>query len=243
MIFRTMTLICLVLLVFLLSSCKSPKETDDPTTLTEEMIMKTSPCFGKCPYYTMTIYKGGIIRFEGKKFVKKFGLYTKKMKKAEYKALKKAFIAANFWSLENSYNSNISDIPKTRLTFIQDGKTKSIIGDMRRPQVIKDLQKEMEAIANSEEGWTLRSVPNPPIQDFYITNELIISLKPNVDIKAWLNKYKDWKMEVKESINTRKNLWLLKFDRPDLNPAQVINLLSLDDDVMVLEFNKDKSKQ
>jgi len=237
MSFKTILLFSFILSLAFVVSCKSPKETDDPSTLVREMELQKNPCFGKCPYYVMTIYKGGIVRFDGRKFVKKFGLYTKKLSKSEYKAIKKAFKAANVWSFEDSYNSDIPDIPKPRITFQQGDKIKSIIGDINRPQIIKDLQTKMEAIADSE-GWTMRSVPNPEIQDYYITDELIISLKPRHDVKEWLKKYESWNMKILNPISEKKNLWLFKYDNPDLNPAQVINLLSLDEDVMILEFNK-----
>ncbi len=237
MAFKTILFFFITFSLVFVISCKTPKETDDPSTLVREMELQKNPCFGKCPYYLMTIYKGGIVRFDGRKFVKKFGLYTKKLSKSEYKAIKKAFKKADLWSFKDSYISNIPDLPKPRLTFQQGDKVKSIIGDMNRPQVVNDLQAKMEAIAESD-GWTVRSVPNPEIQDYYITDELIISLKPRHDVKEWVKKYESWNMEVVESISKSKNLWLFKFDNPDLNPAQVINLLSLDEDVMILEFNK-----
>lgn len=235
---KSILLFTLLLSILLLIACKSPKETDDPATLVKEMELQMNPCFGKCPFYTMTIYKGGVVRYDGKKYVKKFGLYTKKLSKSDYKSIKKAFKALDFWSFEDSYTSGLSDVPRNRLTLFENGKTKSIVGDMKRPKAILDLEAKMQAIANQEDGWTMRSVPNPTFKDIYITNELIISLRPTVDSKTWVKKYADWKMEIVKPITERRNLWLFKYDNPDLNPAQVINLLSIDEDVMILEFNK-----
>ena len=219
-------------------SCKTPKETDDLSTLTKEMEMQKNPLFWEmCCLYVLTIYKGGIAAFDGKQYVEKYGLYTKKLSKSEYKKIKKSFQAADFWTLDDNYPSDIHDIPKVRLTFNQKGKTKTVTGDINRPEVIKNLEKEMVAIADSE-GWTLRSVPDINLPDYYIQDELIISLRKEVDIKEWKKKYDSWNMIIEKNISTNRNLWLVKYNNPQLKPSQVMNILSLDEDVLVLEFNK-----
>lgn len=228
----------ILFLGFFIVACKSPKETDAAEQLTLEFELQKNPCYGKCPYYVMSIYKGGIVRFDGKKFVRKFGLYTKKLDKRTYKALKKSFAASNFTSFEDSYPSDIPDLPMTRVSYVKKGVNKSVVGNINRPDIVKDLEKQLEAIANDETGWTMRSVPNPPMQDFYIKEELIISLKQGTDFKEWIKGYDSWKMKIKKQISPKRNLWLVTYDRPDLNPAQVINLLSLDEEIIVLEFNK-----
>ncbi len=229
-----------LLLVFsflILISCKSPKETDDLSTLSEEIIMKKNPCFGKCPAYILTIYKGGIASFDGKQFVKKYGLFTKKLSKSEYKSIKKAFKKADFWSFDDNYPSNIHDLPKTRLTYIHKDKSKTVTGDINRPQQVKDLEKTLVDLANSE-GWTVRSVPDLDLPDYYIKDELIVGLNKNTDIKDWVQKYNAWNLQVVEAITPSRNLWLLKYDKTTIKPSQVMNDLALDENVLVLEFNK-----
>lgn len=228
----------LFLLSFFFTNCKKPSQLSDFEKLTKEIEYKTSPCFGKCPYFTMTIYKGGIVKFEGKKFVRKFGTFTKKLKKKEYKALRQAFIDANLWDLEDSYSSNIPDIPKQRISFFHNGKQKNIIGDMARPKQVLDLEKKLEAIAKSQDKWTVLEIPNPEVQDYYIKNELIVGISRNRDIKDWIKQYPDWNMEILNAVSKPRNTWLIRFEKPDFNPAQVMNWLSMDEEITVLEFNK-----
>ncbi len=232
----------LFLIPLFFAYCKKPKQLSDLENLNVEIEYQTSPCFGKCPFFILTVYKGGIVRFEGKKFVRKFGTYVKKLKKRDYKKLKKAFIEANLWSLENSYSGNIPDIPKHRISFFHNGKQKTIIGDMTRPEIVLDLENKLEAIAQNEVNWTVLKVPNPELQDFYIKDELVIGLKRRTDIKEWIKKYPDWNMEVLSSISKPRNIWVIRFEKPDFNPAQVANWLSMDEEINVLEFNKKDSE-
>ncbi len=237
MAFKALLYLSLFFIIAFSFSCKTTKVPEDLSTLTKEIEMTKNPCFGRCPSYVLTIYKGGIMTYDGKKFVPKYGLYTKVLSKSAYNDLKKAFNAANFWALDDNYPSNIPDLPKTRISHVKDGKTKTVVGDINRPKVVKDLEKQLETIGESE-GWTLKSVPNLELPDYVIPDELVISLKRNIDVKDWLKKYESWNMEIKNPISEQRNLWLFKFSNPDLNSAQVMNHLSMDEDVIVLEFNK-----
>jgi hypothetical protein len=226
-----------LLLFFTLGACKTTKTSNDPGALIPEIVMQKNLCFGKCPYYTLTIYEGGLVEFDGKKFVEKFGLYNKKLSKKEYRAVKRAFKNADLWSFENTYPSNLSDLPKTQISFTQNNQTKSIIGDINRPQIVKGLDQLLVSIANSG-GWTLLSVPDMKLPEGFIEDELIISVKPYTNIREWIKKYPDWNFEIIEEIGRDRNLYLLKFDAHGLQPSQVMNKLSMDDDVKVAEFNK-----
>lgn len=231
-------LIALAATTFILS-CKTTQEVpEDLTTLTEEIKMQKNPCFGKCPVYTLTIHKGGIATFDGRKFVEKYGIYTKVLSKKEYKKIKKAFNAANFWTLDDDYPSNISDLPKTRLSFTKDGKTKTVVGDIRRPKVVKDLDKMMAEIGNSD-GWTLRSVPKMELPDYYITDELIVAVKPSISMEEWVKNFSDFDLSIVKEIGRNRNMYLLKYDESKIQPALIMNKLLMDEAITVLEFNKE----
>lgn len=233
--------VALLILALVSFSCKGPKETDDAATLTKVMELQKNPCFGKCPYYVLSIYEGRIAVFEGRAFVEKFGTHTKKLSRKTYKQLLKAFKAADFWSLQDEYESNIVDAPKIRLEFTQNDKTKNVLGDINRPQVIKDLEKMMDELANSD-GWTLRKVPEIEIPKNRISDELVITLRKDITAEDWLKRYPNWGMTIKEKIVYKsRNRWLFKYDSNKVKPSQVMNQLTMDEYVIGAEFNTSTS--
>jgi hypothetical protein len=120
--------------------------------------MDKSPCFGTCPYYTLTIYENGIASFLGKKDVEKLGLHTKRLSKKEYEGVHRAFEASNFFELDDNYPSDLPDAPKTVITYHKNGKSKTVKGDYSRPQIVLGLDKILSQIAESD-GWTLKEAP------------------------------------------------------------------------------------
>ena len=75
--------------------------------------MNTTPCFGACPEYDITINGNGLANYEGKAYAPREGKYTKQLSADETKVLFDAFSAANFFAFEDEYTSNISDFPTT----------------------------------------------------------------------------------------------------------------------------------
>ena len=145
------------ILLFISFSCKTPREIPaDLSTLTKEIIMEKNPCFGTCPYYTLTIYENGIASFEGKRDVEKLGMHTKILSSKEYEGVQRAFKASNFFELDDDYPSGLSDLPKTVITYHKEGKSKTVTGDIERPDIVLGLDKILSQIAESG-GWTLKA--------------------------------------------------------------------------------------
>jgi len=137
-------------------SCKTTQDIpDDPGTLNIEIQMDKNPCFGSCPYYTLTIYEGGVVSFEGKRDVEKLGLYTKKLSNKEYKGIKHAFEGSNFFELNDNYPSDLPDLPKTAISYHKNGKSKTVTGDIARPQIVLSLDSLLSQVAESD-GWTMK---------------------------------------------------------------------------------------
>ena len=143
-------------------SCTTTQEIpSDLSTLKKEIAMDKNPCFGTCPHYTLTIYEKGIASFEGMKDVKKLGLHTKKLTTKEYEGIMRAFEASNFFELQDDYPSNVSDLPKTAITYHSNGQTKTITGDdLSRPGIVLGLDKLLSQIAESD-GYTMNKEKQP----------------------------------------------------------------------------------
>ena len=91
----------IVIIIGIFLSCNNSKkameEETDIAKLNKLFEMKKNPCFGKCPAYKLVIYENGLVSFDGKRFVTKMGMYTKKLTKREFEGIQRAFNASDFF--------------------------------------------------------------------------------------------------------------------------------------------------
>lgn len=118
------------------------------------IIYQTTPCFGRCPLYTLTISgETNTATFVGTKHTEKIGTYVKSISNEELNAFVKAFDEAQFFSLNDEYLGTITDFPIKYITYSYNGKTKKIKTRSGVPEVLTKLEKRLNDYAVSEEGW------------------------------------------------------------------------------------------
>jgi hypothetical protein len=143
-----------LVLFFLIVTCiacktsKQSKQNFESSVIT----MEKTACYGKCPVYTITISGTGKAEYEGKKNVKKLGKYQKQLSADEAMKLFKAFDASNFSDFQSEYDTGITDVPSTFISFYHRGFKKNIKDRMAAPEELKNLERMVEAVAESE-GW------------------------------------------------------------------------------------------
>jgi hypothetical protein len=115
--------------------------------------MKKEPCFGLCPVYTIKIDGSGQAVFSGERNVKKIGNFKKTLTPDEVSALFMAFENGKFQDFKEEYTDQVSDQPTTYLTFQHGGNRKTVKDYFGAPTELKELEKLVELIAESEDGW------------------------------------------------------------------------------------------
>ena len=103
------------------------------------VLLKRTPCYGKCPIYILKIYASGYATYEGKNFVEMEGNYAGKMGKESIAALLKKVDEINFFELKNIYDSNVSDLPSAHIYINKGGNKKQIINRHGGPKELKEL--------------------------------------------------------------------------------------------------------
>jgi len=135
------------------ASKKAASSTMDDYSKTQIVYQRTA-CFGRCPIYTLTIDGATqMATFNGEQNTEKIGAYTKKVTKEELKAWVEAFEKANFNALNDEYLGMITDFPIKYITYTHKGKTKKIKERSNAPKELTDLEKLLDAYADSV-GWT-----------------------------------------------------------------------------------------
>ncbi|MDX2002746.1 MAG: DUF6438 domain-containing protein [Chitinophagales bacterium] len=116
------------------------------------MTMSKTPCYGKCPVYTISIAGSGRVVFEGKRFTDKQGVYEKYIDWKKVANLASKFENAGIFDMANEYPPAAVDLPRTNVSYYYGGREKKISGTYNAPPALLDIVKDMEAIAN-EPGW------------------------------------------------------------------------------------------
>ena len=155
-----MKLILSSILLLFLAPCNKSKQLSNSaekpdSNSTVNIVYQTTPCFGRCPTYTMTINgTSKQMSFVGTANTDKIGTFTKAISDAELTNLVAEFEKAKFFSLDNEYLGHIVDFPSKYITYSHNGLNKKIQDRSGGPEAIHILEKVLEEIANSE-GWII----------------------------------------------------------------------------------------
>lgn len=149
-------LLLLFIAVALFTGCKTVKQTSntDIAFLTLEKTM----CRGQCPVYSMSIFENGLVKYIGEKNVEKIGSFEKTLSNAEIQSLKTTFNQADFFSFEDEYTAQVTDLPSTYISYTLNGRTKKIRDYYGAPDSLKQLEDMLVAVAENQEGWQKSAV-------------------------------------------------------------------------------------
>jgi hypothetical protein len=200
--------------------------------------MTKGPCYGRCPVFTLTIYKNGLVSYKGERYTDRLGTYEKKLKKKELQSIIDEFKRANFWQFRDTYRGMIPDMQSVSITYIEDGKKKTVTGKEIRPNAVKWLESQLDQIANSEEGWKLIEAPEESVPDYLIPNELIVELEEGADPEEWAKKYIQADMLFEKQL-ADSGYWIFSFDDGLIVPEEMLEQVRQDEQVISAEFNKE----
>lgn len=196
------------------------------------------PCFGKCPIYTLDIKPNGIAHFEGKRFADKQGKFTKKVSDEEVAELVALFDAANWFKLENNYDSKITDIPSVFIKYRNGDMIKKINFRGEYPEGVKAITAFFRTVADSE-GWTKVASNDYGLPAGTIANELIVKLKRGIDVNEFVGSYIKQDMKLKKTLAPTMNMHLVTFDPDTATPQEMIMWVKEREEVENAEFNKE----
>ncbi len=118
-----------------------------------EIILDRSACFGTCPDYQV-ILNNESIEFDGKAHIAAFGKHYAKMDKAELRKLAQKFIDHEFYSMNNLFHSNRTDMSYNRLTISIDGKSKTVVDylgeEVWMPHIVNELENDVDTFAQTD---------------------------------------------------------------------------------------------
>ncbi len=128
---------------------KEGTETPIPITPTVLLMAKINrtPCYGKCPVFTIELFNNGVVKYNGIAFVDKKGIYTAKVTPEFIARIQSKALSIKYLSFENKYPIApivIADLPTTT-TFIRIGEEgKQIADNFDAPRELIDFENWLE---------------------------------------------------------------------------------------------------
>lgn len=115
--------------------------------------LQRTPCFGKCPAYTVTIMADGSAHYTGRSFAPREGEFTGTVDKATMQALFDRAAAIGFFGFQDKYDAQVTDIPSTIIRVNADGKDKKVLGRVKPPPAFKPFAAFADSLLAPVE-WT-----------------------------------------------------------------------------------------
>jgi hypothetical protein len=119
--------------------------------------LERTPCFGWCPVYKVTIFRDGLVEYEGKEYVKIQGRATGHLSAEQLDALDAQFLDSSFLGFDDSYvRSQTSDEPSAYTTYSFEGTLPKTVRhylarDCPVPPALSDLEHAIDRLVKIEQ--------------------------------------------------------------------------------------------
>ena len=131
----------------------SPSEIAVPADSDVAITLERTPCFGSCPVYKITIYKDGLVRYDGIMWVKVKGEQVGRISTDSLSGLIQEFCEANYFDFKDRYTEGPTDLPTTITSLTINRKTKVAVDYDDAPESLRRLESEIDDVAVTEQ-WT-----------------------------------------------------------------------------------------
>lgn len=210
-------------------------------------------CFGQCPVYTLSVYKGGYAVLGASRFGIRQGKFYKRLDKATYKSLIAAYDASNFYSLPDKYESEVADFPLISLYYQTKKGEKYVRGKDRRPAPIMAIQKIFDQIYE-EDNWKLleakkEMVQFEPEQTHEVSRgdpppkNILVKTGEDMDMEAWVKNYSKYDVRLVRRVSQSMNVYLITYDPSKVNGLILLNKIKKDKSILMAQFDKKVSQR
>ena len=110
--------------------------------------LERTPCFGRCPTFSISVFNGGYVEYHGDRNVDKIGFFKSKMSSKELQKLKSMINELDIFKLKDIYDAHMTDIPSTIITYQYQDNAKVVVDRANSPEKLRLFEKEVELMLN-----------------------------------------------------------------------------------------------
>lgn len=112
--------------------------------------IQRTPCFGRCPIYILSFYKGGAVIYKGEKWVEMEGVFISKVSAAVLQSILDKAKEVGFWKMENVYdNEHVTDLPSTIVTIQKGDKLKVVANRYNGPEEEANFEQYLDNLVTN----------------------------------------------------------------------------------------------
>lgn len=115
--------------------------------------MNRTACFGRCPVYSVELYKNGLVRYSGQMFTDHQGVYETNIGSKNAANLLKRFSMYRIDTCKSLYENRIADIPGIYYIYKYGSTTKKINNAHFGPEFLRTLATSMDSVAQVNNNW------------------------------------------------------------------------------------------
>lgn len=133
-------------------ACSSLKNSDNSS---QAFILQvsTSPCFGRCPVYKLSINSNGNAIYTGLRHPKTKGDVQRTIPATEIDSIRYILEKYDFWDLDSIYdNPNVSDMPSFIVEYKGEIKSKTVVGRFESPDNFRRISAFLERLRKRNFG-------------------------------------------------------------------------------------------
>ncbi len=142
--------IILPVIILSLAACAQSKKTSVKTSPKqpdfEQVLMRRTPCYGKCPVYHIELFKDGTLRYSGIRFIKDSGVYEKNIGAANAEKILDEFRKYRVDTCADYYELPIADLPGIYYSYTVNGEEHKISNAHFGPIFLKELAQKLDEI-------------------------------------------------------------------------------------------------
>jgi hypothetical protein len=145
--------LCMVAAAFALLSCSSTKKGtrdqrfggNDPADSLFFSLERT-PCFGRCPAYLVKVYRSGRATLDGRSNAPLNGAHRARVGKEIMERILSEAERIDFFALQDSYDSQVTDLPSTIVRVVSGTRDKQVVGRHRMPETFKGFAQLADSL-------------------------------------------------------------------------------------------------
>lgn len=108
--------------------------------------LERTPCFGRCPAYTVAVYRSGLATFDGRSNTPLIGAHRAQAGRELMEAILAGAERAGFFTMQDSYDGQVTDLPSTIVRVVSGGRDKKVVGRYRMPEAFKHFAQSADSL-------------------------------------------------------------------------------------------------
>ncbi|MEO5581623.1 MAG: DUF6438 domain-containing protein [Saprospiraceae bacterium] len=173
--------------------------------------MSKSPCFGRCPVYTVTVFQNGLMVLDAKDNMPWKGKYSNQMTPSELNSFKSTLKSLSIHHYKDEYREPIADAPATTITYYEGANSKKIFTNFLYPDSLQLFTEHLNTMVIKNDNWK-------KIVDQREIKEYLILLRPEAKLSEILQRYQDHEMMMVKRLDPATNqYWLVT---AKINPGE-----------------------